>query len=196
MLEIGKSKELWCNGYMHRSITTSLMIAVVLFVVGIATVNQDSPRWQHLTMPFRIARLSTQTPNATILMPVQGIRVSQVADTWGAPRSGGRKHEGQDIFASRGTPIYAAADGIITRMTDRTLGGTSLFITVRGGHRHYYTHLDAYAEGIYVGQPVSTDTLIGYVGNTGNARTTPPHLHFGIYTASGAIDPLPLLRNR
>ncbi|MEM7737566.1 MAG: M23 family metallopeptidase [Deinococcota bacterium] len=181
---------------MRRSGITALVIALLLLMIGIATANQNSPRWQQLTLPFRIARLSLQEPNATLLMPVQGIRVSQVADTWGAPRSGGRRHEGQDIFATRGTPIYAAADGIITRITDRTLGGTSLFITVRGGHRHYYTHLDAYAEGIYVGQPITTDTLIGYVGNTGNARTTPPHLHFGVYTASGAIDPLPLLRDR
>ncbi|MEM6432169.1 MAG: M23 family metallopeptidase [Deinococcota bacterium] len=114
---------------MRRSGITAFVLGCLLLLISIAAANQNNPRWQQLILPFRIARLSLQEPDATLLMPVQGIRVSQVADTWGAPRSGGRRHEGQDIFATRGTPIYAAADGIITRITDRTLGGTSLFIT-------------------------------------------------------------------
>lgn len=65
-----------------------------------------------------------------------------------------------------------------------------------GGRLYYYAHLDGYAEGIKTGDTVLAGDTIGYVGNTGNARTTPPHLHFGAYTATGALDPLPLLVDR
>jgi len=65
-----------------------------------------------------------------------------------------------------------------------------------GGRVYYYAHLDSYAPGIAVGEPVTRQTLLGYVGTTGNAQGTPPHLHFGVYTSSGAINPLPLLVDR
>jgi hypothetical protein len=65
-----------------------------------------------------------------------------------------------------------------------------------GGRIYYYAHLDSYARGIEVGDPVTTRTVLGYVGTTGNALGTPPHLHFGVYTLTGAINPLPLLTDR
>lgn len=152
--------------------------------------------WQTASFPFRLAYLSSQPADTTLLMPVEGIRVNQVADTWGALRSGGRRHEGQDIFAPHGTPIRSAAAGYVTRITDRTLGGNSVFVTGAGGVRYYYTHLNSFAEGLRVGQRVTTETVLGFVGNSGNAASTPPHLHFGVYTASGAVNPLPLLEDR
>jgi murein DD-endopeptidase MepM/ murein hydrolase activator NlpD len=81
----------------------------------------------------------------------------------------------------------------VVRITDRTIGGNSIFVMGRGGRTYYYAHLDRYAEMLHVGDEVSRGTLLGYVGNTGNARTTRPHLHFGVYTPTGAINPLPLL---
>lgn len=161
--------------------------------MGGVELDRDAKSVQRLVLPYRLARLSLQVPPTTLQMPVPDVRVRDVADTWGAPRSGGRTHQGQDIFAARHTPIYAAAPGVVTRITDGTLGGNSVFVTVSGGHRHYYTHLEAFAPGLYVGQTVTAATLLGYVGNSGNARNTPPHLHFGVYTPLGAIDPLPLL---
>lgn len=165
--------------------------------------RESRARWEgmRLELEFYAAQLPA-TPDAELLMPVQGVRVRQVANTWGAPRGGGRLHEGQDIFAPRGTPVYAATDGFVWRMGYGALGGNYLFVAGAGGRRYYYAHLERYADGLQVGDYVTTGTLIGYVGNTGNAVTTPPHLHLGIYTGSrrtcdyAVIDPLPLLVDR
>ncbi|PYE52879.1 M23 family metallopeptidase [Deinococcus yavapaiensis] len=143
-----------------------------------------------------------KAPDATISMPVQGVRVAQVSDTFAAPRSGGRKHEGQDIFAKRGTPVYSATNGIVWRLANTPLGGNWIFVVGAGGRRYYYAHLDRYAPNLKEGQNVTTNTLLGYVGTTGNAETTPPHLHFEVNAGSQAkcdyraINPLPLLRDR
>ncbi|HYO80386.1 MAG TPA: M23 family metallopeptidase, partial [Bryobacteraceae bacterium] len=113
--------------------------------------------------------------------------------TWQAPRSGGRKHAGQDIFARRGTPVVASADGIVVRLGGGRLGGNAVFVTGRGGRTYYYAHLDRYAEGIEPGRSVLRGDVLGYVGDTGNAKGTPPHLHFGVYTLTGPANPLPLI---
>lgn len=140
-------------------------------------------------------------PDDTLEMPVAGVRVSQVADTWGAPRGGGRSHEGQDIFAPRGTPVLAATDGWVYRIETRERGGKVVWVAGAGGMRYYYAHLEDWAD-IEEGMFVTSGAVLGFVGNTGNALTTPPHLHFGIYSGSRrtcdrqVYDPLPLLVNR
>lgn len=155
-------------------------------------------QWAQLQL---YAAFLPKEPDTQLLMPVAGVRTSQVADTWGAPRGGGRRHEGQDIFAPRGTPIYAATEGYVWRKGTSNLGGTVVWLVGAGARRYYYAHLDAYG-AIEEGDFVTPDTIIGYVGNTGNAITTPPHLHFGVYYGSRntcnriVIDPLPLLVNR
>ncbi|WP_337867810.1 M23 family metallopeptidase [Meiothermus sp.] len=146
--------------------------------------------------------LLPKEPDRRLAMPVQGARVRQVANTFGAARSGWRTHEGQDIFAPRGTPVYSATSGFVWRIGQGQLGGLYVFVVGPGGRRYYYAHLERYATGLMEGQKVTTRTLLGYVGNTGNARTTPPHLHFGVYSGSRrtcdykVIDPLPLLADR
>jgi len=109
---------------------------------------------------------------------------------------GERRHEGQDIFAPRGTPILSATNGFIYKIGENNLGGQTVSVIGSGGRVYYYAHLDSYAKGIEVGDRVTTRTVLGYVGTTGNAQGTPPHLHFGVYTMTGAINPLPLLRDR
>ena len=146
-----------------------------------------------IAMSYRVARFYMEPPDPAILMPVKGVPKQKVANTWGAPRSGGRSHEGQDIFARRGTPVVAATDGVVVRIGESKLGGNTVFVTGRGARTYYYAHLDEYAPGLDVGDVVARGTVLGFVGNTGNARTTPPHLHFGIYTATGPINPLPLI---
>lgn len=154
-------------------------------------------------LPAYLAAVPAE-PDVSLAMPVEGITVSQVADTWGAPRGGGRVHEGQDVFADEGTPIYSAAPGYIYRIGQGSpLGGNTITVIAAGGHRHYYAHLQGFADDIREGQAVTTDTLLGYVGKTGNAATTPPHLHFGVYVGEAdnlcdwdAINPLPLLVDR
>ncbi len=116
------------------------------------------------------------------------------SSTYGAPRSGGRSHEGNDIFAPMGTPLLASERGVISDMGTGTLGGIKLWVVGESGTEYYYAHLIAYAPGITDGTPVEAGDVIGYVGNTGNAISTPPHLHFEIHPEGGeAIDPYPLL---
>ncbi len=117
-------------------------------------------------------------------------------DTWHAPRSGGRLHQGTDIFAPFNTPLYACVDGVIFQWepVDDDLGGISLWIRGNDGHEYYYAHLSGFPPGITNGVKVKAGQIIGYNGNTGNARTTPPHLHFQIHPNGGsAINSYPIL---
>ena len=148
-----------------------------------------------------LARLPQQADLA-LLMPVPSVRVAQIADTYGAPRGGGRAHEGQDVFAPRGTPVVSATAGFVYEMSERFRGGRSVMVLGPGARRYFYSHLDAYAEGLREGAWVEPGTLLGYVGNDGNAATTPPHLHFGAYDFDPstcrfrAFDPLPFMVDR
>lgn len=143
--------------------------------------------------PWHMLRLSWQDAPTVVAVPVQGVAPGRLADTWGAARSGGRRHEGIDIFAPRGTPVVSATEGIVSRIGTNNLGGQVVWVLGPGGQRHYYAHLDDYAD-ISHGQLVQTGDVLGYVGNTGNARGTPPHLHYGIYGKGGAMNPYPLLK--
>ncbi|MUH50659.1 MAG: peptidoglycan DD-metalloendopeptidase family protein [Actinobacteria bacterium] len=117
--------------------------------------------------------------------PIQGI--TGFADTWGEPRSGGRKHEGVDMISPRGTTIVAVVDGF-AKPQQNELGGTTIWFTGADGNKYYYAHLDAYAN---LGDVVKGE-IIGYVGDTGNARFSTPHLHFEIHPGGGpAVDPYP-----
>jgi peptidoglycan LD-endopeptidase LytH len=125
--------------------------------------------------------------DAEVLMPVEGVYTSQVADTWGAARSEGRTHEGTDIFAPAGTPIYSATPGYVYRIGTSPVGGNVVSVIGGAGVRYYYAHLSEFAEGLEEGQYVTPETLLGYVGNTGNAISTPPHLHLGIYAGDSYL---------
>ena len=155
--------------------------------------------FQRITLPIKLAKLSRQERDTQLLIPLLNRRVSDIADTWGAPRgdNGERQHEGQDIFSPRGTPIFSATRGFITRITEEALGGNSVYVTGAGGVDYFYTHLDRFPDGVNVGDPVTPDTVIGFVGNSGNASTTPTHLHFGVYLSEHEpVDPLPLMVDR
>jgi murein DD-endopeptidase MepM/ murein hydrolase activator NlpD len=147
-------------------------------------------------VPSPFAPFLFVAPDAKIEMPLLHIRVRQIANTWHAPRDRRRLHEGQDIFAPKGTPVYSSTDGIVVRLGDAGIGGNAVSVLGRGGRIYYYAHLSRFADGLRVGEIVTPETLLGNVGNTGNARTTPPHLHFGVYGPNGAMNPLPLLTDR
>ena len=127
------------------------------------------------------------------LFPVKGRTDQAIISRWGDPRdAGARRHEGVDISAPRGTPAVAAADGTITRTGESKLGGRVVWLADNQGQHLYYAHLDK--QLVQPGQRVRAGDTLGLVGNTGNARTTAPHLHFGIYRAGrGAVDPWPFL---
>jgi len=143
-----------------------------------------------------IARLYTLQPDSRLGMPVKDVLKKQIANTWHAPRGTDRFHEGQDIFAPKGTPIFSATSGYVYKIGENNLGGQTVSVIGAGGRVYYYAHLDSYAPGLAEGDPVNAKSLLGYVGTTGNAQGTPPHLHFGVYTYDGAINPLPLLVDR
>jgi peptidoglycan LD-endopeptidase LytH len=125
----------------------------------------------------------------TWVCPLQTTAMS-FSDTWGAPRSGGRKHEGVDMIADKGTPIVAVVDGFAQQSTN-VLGGNTIEFTGADGNRYYYAHLDSWAS---LGQVVA-GTVIGYVGQTGDAQESVPHLHFEIHPGGGpAVDPYPTVR--
>ena len=151
---------------------------------------------KRVVLYVNVARLYTKSPDETLAMPVQDVTRRQVTNTWHAPRGTDRRHEGQDIFAPRGTPILSATDGYIIRIGENSLGGQTVSVMGAGGRVYYYAHLDSYAPRIEEGDYVTPRTVLGYVGTTGNAAGTPPHLHFGVYSTGGAINPLPLLSDR
>jgi murein DD-endopeptidase MepM/ murein hydrolase activator NlpD len=164
---------------------------LLLTVTGVSAAIADK-----LIFYARVAKLSMQEPDRKLAMPLPEVAKKQIADTWHAPRGTGRLHEGQDIFAPKGTPVLSATNGFVYNIGENNLGGQTVSVIGAGGRVYYYAHLDAYAPGLAVGDRVTTRTVLGYVGTTGNAQGTPPHLHFGIYTSSGAINPLPLLADR
>lgn len=179
---------------MKRLVKLFSIVAVVLLlltVTGVTSFIADKLRFY-----VQVARLYSQEPDRRLAMPLADVSKRQVADTWGAPRGTGRRHEGQDIFAPKGTPVLSATSGFVYNIGENNLGGQTVSVIGAGGRVYYYAHLDKYAPGLVEGDRVTTRTVLGYVGTTGNAQGTPPHLHFGIYTGSGAINPLPLLTDR
>ena len=122
-----------------------------------------------------------------IVCPMNG---SAYGDSWGAPRSGGRSHEGVDMLAPMGTPIYAVVSGAVNFKQNR-LGGNAASLVGDNGNRYYYAHFASY-EG--ASRRVEQGEVIGYNGDTGNATGT-PHLHFEVHPGGGlAVNPTPSVR--
>lgn len=132
----------------------------------------------------------------TNVFPVRG-QVSYSND-WGGKRSPGAtggtgKHQGTDIFAPRGTPVVAVVDGVVSKVGPSKIGGNRIWIN----GTYYYAHLDSFAKGLKAGARVKAGQVIGYVGDTGDAKGTPTHLHFGIDPTGGQgasyTNPFPVL---
>jgi murein DD-endopeptidase MepM/ murein hydrolase activator NlpD len=137
----------------------------------------------------------------TMLIPVAGMTVSQLEDTFDEGRSSGRVHRALDILAPRGTPVVAADSGRVLRMSVNSLGGNTIYATdPQGRIVYYYAHLDAYRSGLVQGATIARGDTLGFVGTTGNAPKDTPHLHFqvmrmppdGKYWDGEAINPYPL----
>ena len=136
----------------------------------------------------------TVTTEPSLAFPVSGRDSRAVKSYFGAERdAGAREHHGIDIFAPRGTPVVAAARGVVRSIAPNNLGGNVVWLSdVDRGQTLYYAHLDRH--NVTAGQHVEIGDTLGFVGNTGNARTTPPHLHFGVYRrGQGPRDPFPFV---
>lgn len=176
-----------------------LLFLLMLLFTGFFIVNNFTPELpigegltEKVVRPARYASLLAAEPESKIEIPLRKLNKKQISDTWEAPRGNDRQHQGQDLFAPRNTPVYSATKGYIWRTGENKLGGNTVWVIGAGGRVYYYAHLEKYAENLQVGDEVSTDTILGYVGDSGNAKGTPTHLHFGVYTTGGAIKPLTL----
>jgi murein DD-endopeptidase MepM/ murein hydrolase activator NlpD len=116
-----------------------------------------------------------------LINPVLGCSQSSIISVWGDSRDNGkRKHEGIDIVARKGTPVIAPLDGVVVKAGWNVLGGKVIWLESRKTqHAFYFAHLSTIK--VCVGDRVQQGDILGTVGNTGNARFTEPHLHFGIY---------------
>jgi len=172
--------------YTSREIVRKPTIAPVT-TTKVARDREFADRAQALFAPLNGSQLR---------MPVVGVRSRDLDDSWHAPRDGGsRVHKGIDIFAPKGTEVIAVADGIVSYIGDQKLGGHCIWLTTENGSSFYYAHLDRWAPGLYEGMEVQAGDLLGYVGNTGNAKYTPSHLHFGVNASDEMVNPYPLLTN-
>lgn len=121
-------------------------------------------------------------------------QVTHFIDSWGFPRSGGRRHKGTDIMGPMGAPVYAFTDGVIARHSNSRLGGISLYLRGDDGSTYFYTHLQGYAPQGAVGTRVEAGEHIAFNGATGNARGGAPHIHFERHPGGGsAVNPYPYL---
>src|SRR3954468_3657225 len=109
------------------------------------------------------------------------------SDTYGAPRADTITHVGVDIFADFGTPIVAVADGRLYRVGTLKISGNRLWLRDKNGNRYFYCHLSDFAAAAYNGADVKAGEIIGFVGSTGDAEQTPPHLHFEVHMPDGAV---------
>ncbi len=145
---------------------------------------------------------SAPLPSQGLLLPVAGVQPAQLVDTYTQSRGAGRSHDAIDIMAPRGTPVYAVEDGRVAKLFLSKPGGITLYqFDPSERLAYYYAHLDAYADGIVEGKLLKRGELIGYVGSTGNADPSAPHLHFAIFALGPdkkwwqgtAMNPYPLL---
>jgi murein DD-endopeptidase MepM/ murein hydrolase activator NlpD len=141
---------------------------------------EPTPAKPKITPAQRLAR-------GRFVFPVYGD--ARVADDFGAPRHIGA-HQGNDIFAAFGSPVLAVADGTLNRVGTLPISGNRLWLKTERGDSFFYAHLSAFGPEAVSGRKVEAGTLLGFVGNTGDAEPTPPHVHFEIHPGGKkAIDP-------
>lgn len=198
-------------GFLDRLQTilaTATLTSAVWIVIGTVYVGRDAdgpgaePR---AAMPGPSARITTgpPRPSETLAIPVAGVTTDALTGSFADDR-GDRRHEAIDIMAPAGTPVVAAAAGIVEKLFVSEAGGNTVYIRSRDRRTlHYYAHLRSYAPGLTEGQAVDRGQRLGSVGSSGNADPEAPHLHFAVlrtdpdahwWEPAQAVDPFPLLK--
>jgi murein DD-endopeptidase MepM/ murein hydrolase activator NlpD len=177
---------------MRKLIVAVYFVGIVLLAWTAAGIREP-----HLASPAVI-----NMPAGGLVIPVVGVKVSELRDSFSAHRAG-HDHRAIDILAPRGTPIVAAVDGNVRKLFTSADGGITIYEADRSNQMiYYYAHLDRYADGLREGLPLRRGDVIGYVGTTGNAPRNTPHLHFAIvvlpptkeWWKGDPIDPYPILK--
>ncbi|MEO7743504.1 MAG: M23 family metallopeptidase [Usitatibacter sp.] len=195
---------------MTRSLPEAIMVLGLsaLGVTGCAIVIETrdpapfrEPAAHAVAEPPRPAPAPPASRGEGIAIPVKGITREDLRDNFNDTR-GKRVHRALDIMARRGTPVVAAVDGRVAKVYRHILGGLCVYqYDAKEEHAYYYAHLDAYAEGLAEGVEVKRGDPIGFVGSTGNASPTAPHLHFAVirlgpdkrWYRGEPVNPFPLL---
>jgi murein DD-endopeptidase MepM/ murein hydrolase activator NlpD len=177
--------------------TTTTSSPTTTTEVSTTTTSSSTTTTSSSTTTTTVPTTTTTTvplPAGVQVCPIDGF--TSFTDTFGAPRSGGRTHEGVDMMAERWTPVVAIEAGTIYQLKDGGLGGITIWLHSDSGDSYYYAHLQAWADGLYKGQVVAAGELIGYVGSSGNAPDWLPHLHFEYHPDHGdAVNPYPLVKS-
>ncbi|MEL6984885.1 MAG: peptidoglycan DD-metalloendopeptidase family protein, partial [Actinomycetota bacterium] len=182
-----------------RSLLDRLRLVVDYQVEAVAAVTETEAEIEQATIEAEAFRAGSEIFISGVVFPIGGPHDLPIIDSFGFPRMTGTPdehwHEGIDLFAPRGTPLIAAERGLVTRIGSGRLGGLKLWVIGESGTEWYYAHLDSFAPGLHNGQVVEAGELVGYVGNTGNAVGTPPHLHLQMHPDGGRpVNPYPLLK--
>jgi murein DD-endopeptidase MepM/ murein hydrolase activator NlpD len=200
----------WADRVLTIVVTATVTSAAWIVAAGSGLLPTSSLEKQAITSGVGEAAAdgdTAATPGDGLIVPVSGVARTALSDTYRDARGGGaRAHEAIDIMASRGTPVIAAAPGIIEKLFQSQDGGNTIYQRSEDRRTiYYYAHLDSYAPGIAEGQRVARGRTLGAVGSTGNASESAPHLHFAVlrttpeakwYDTATPVDPYPLLTGR
>lgn len=157
-----------------------------------AFADAKSREGELLSRSSRQRRVSRARQNGVYACPLG--RPYHFRDTWGAPRSGGRRHKGVDMFAPMSIPVYAMTNGVIGRHSTSRLGGLGMYLRGDDGNEYYYAHLRRIVPGYGPGRRVEAGELIAYNGDSGNARGGAPHVHFEVHPGGGRpVNPYPFV---
>ncbi len=156
-----------------------------------------------VSAPTRLLARPALPGDDRLVFPVEGIALSHLQDSFDQAR-GNRLHAALDIAAPSGAPVRAVDDGGIARLSTGASAGIAIdLLDITGRYCYFYAHLDGYAAGLTQGQAVVRGQVIGYVGMTGNARASSPHLHFAVFALEAPapscfsgrpLNPYPLFR--
>ena len=155
--------------------------------------------------PFKLVSSPSLDGMPEMVPPLENLGLHELGDSFAAMRMGRLRHNAIDIMRPLGDPLIAVVDGVVEKLYNSRLGGITLYLLDKDKRfRFYYAHLDRYAEGIEEGMEIQKGDVLGYVGKTGNARWTDPHLHFQVMTteatgswwkAAAVLNPYPILRD-
>ncbi|QJR13825.1 M23 family metallopeptidase [Usitatibacter palustris] len=187
---------------VHASLGDIALLAIMATISAVALAMKSPAQAAHpLTNP-ELATDHELLESRQLLIPVQGVERKALRDNFDERRSAGHKHEALDIMAPRGTPVLAVGDGKVAKLFKSVAGGLTVYqFDADEKFAYYYAHLDRYAPGLQQGQALKRGEVLGYVGSTGNAPPSAPHLHFTIFRlgpdkrwwVGTAINPYPFL---